>query len=120
MQSILHVLCVPRPTASLSMGDAVRVPQPQIPNDKNNEKVTPTKATENDESLVPGALYADCSIVKLALGDDEVTPSPQGQVPDVTRLGLGNEGLGRSVWEVLEEGVQVWEKEKDRKTNLGH
>ncbi|GJJ08514.1 hypothetical protein Clacol_002732 [Clathrus columnatus] len=118
--SILHVLCVPRPAIRSHLPiieDVAQTPQQEIPNTTTTTKrmMSERSIDSVEEILVPGALYADCSIVKLSLGDDEVTSSPPGQVPDVNNLGLGDEGLGRSVWEVLEEAVKVWKKEDDRK-----
>lgn len=71
---------------------------------------------------MPGALYADCSIVRLDLriskSHSGIQDQDQGQddVPEQFKLGLGNEPLGRAVWEALEDGAKIWEQRKTKKT----
>ena len=69
---------------------------------------------------MPGALYADCSVVRPDLHLSKSVPrdaEDQGQPSDIEEfdLRLGGEPLGRAVWEALEDGVKIWEqREKER------
>ena len=82
------------------------------------------------EVLKPGALYADCSVVKItpraqkptqttsrdgknktAKGKETQTDNTEnksGNLPDDGEM--GGEPLGRQVWENFEAAVRVWEK----------
>ena len=79
------------------------------------------------EVLKPGALYADCSVVKIipraqphrqttsenktAKGKEthtDKTEDDSGVLPDDGEM--GGEPLGRQVWENFEAALRVWEK----------
>lgn len=114
MQSVLHVLCVPRPLMRNHLPIVEEPTQTQTQEQSESATAGRTSEEEAEEVLVPGALYADCSVVRLPLGDDETgIPPHRSQVPDVTRIGLGDEKLGRDVWEGLEEAVKDWEKAEE-------
>ena len=80
------------------------------------------KAPGNEEVLVPGGLYADCSVVKLDLRvpasvSADIKSQEEYDDSEQFKLGLGNEALGRAVWEALENGVKIWE-EVEKRTKL--
>lgn len=63
---------------------------------------------------MPGALYSDCSVVRLSLRVSDTIPyEGEEQAPrnssEQFGLGLGDEPIGRAVWEALEAGVRIWE-----------
>lgn len=82
------------------------------------------------EVLKPGALYADCSVVKVTprVGPPKRTPSEKegkktakgkgvqtDKAEDESRIlpddgEMGGESLGRQVWENFEAALRVWEK----------
>ena len=82
------------------------------------------------EVLKPGALYADCSVVRVTPGahPSKQTPSKDGQGKVAMEKGkqtdkaegksgilpddgeMGGESLGRQVWENFEAALRAWEK----------
>ncbi|KAJ6531410.1 hypothetical protein DFH09DRAFT_139775 [Mycena vulgaris] len=84
---------------------------------------TPFKAAEGaGELLKPGALYAECAVVKVRVtgapkadgdagekgkGETGETGEPLEELPDDGEL--GGEGAGRVVWETYEAGLKAWE-----------
>jgi len=91
MQSILHALFLPTPFKAVG------------------------KEGSGGEVLKPGALYAECSVVKLSVvpptDDDKKSGGKEAteQLPDDGEL--GGEVAGRTVWELYEAQLKVWEKE---------
>ena len=96
-----------------------------------------SKARNNNETdelavevLKPGALYADCSVVRVTLrarSPNEVPPKEgeekkaKGKGKQTDKPGdesgippddgeMGGEPLGREVWENFEAALRVWEK----------
>jgi len=117
IQTVLHVLSVPRPMSrhSVPIGeDVAQVPESLSPS-SSREKPRTARVVEDEEVLVPGALYADCALIKPHLRtdlhrDSSESGTKQPAIVDEQELGLGDEPIGRKVWEVMEEGVKVWEK----------
>ena len=84
----------------------------------------------NAEVLKPGALYADCSVVRVTprAQPPKQTPSKDGEEKKAKEKGkqadkaeddsgtlpddgeIGGEPLGRQVWENFEAALRVWEK----------
>lgn len=100
---------------------------------------TPFKSRSHDndvtdelavEVLRPGALYADCSVVKVTLRTQPSKQSPSKDGEKRTEKGkqkqtdktedksgilpddgeMGGEPLGRQVWENFEAALRAWEK----------
>jgi hypothetical protein len=120
LQSVFHVLCVPKPHTRRRIPVAEDVAQSLRPH-SSSVGSTGSEATEAEEVLVPGALYTDCSIVRLNLhvskslpGDIQDQYQGQDDGPEQFNLGLGNEPLGRTVWEALEDGVKIWEQKEKK------
>ena len=57
----------------------------------------PYRAPKDEECLLGGVLYRDLDVVNLPGRGEEL---------------VGQEGVGRVVWESLEKGVEEWEKEE--------
>ena len=111
IQSVLHGLFLPTPFKSQG----------------GNNGGTDELAVE---VLRPGALYADCSVVRVALGAQPHSKTPseggrneaakgKGKQTDKTEDGSGNlpddgemggEPMGRQVWENFEAALRIWEK----------
>lgn len=82
------------------------------------------------EVLKPGALYADCSVVKITprakppgqtTSKDGENKAAKGKGPQADKTEdnsgilpddgeMGGESLGRQVWENFEAALRVWEK----------
>lgn len=121
MQTVLHALFLPTPfkvasgLASTSSTAAYKVERP-------------TSDTP-EEILKPGALYAECAVVKLKV------PCLNSSLPDMTEkkdtasrnvevkggtksevlsipedYEFGGEATGRSIWEAYEAALKAWEK----------
>lgn len=122
MQSVLHVLFLPTPFKVLSQ---------VTPPEKDKAKGTPIDASVTDmpeEVLKPGALYAECAVVKLKM--PRPSPTPEAEIPvedkgkEKAAAGseeegglelpeddeLGGEVAGRLVWEAYEGALKAWEK----------
>lgn len=127
MQTVLHVLFLPTPFKILSQTE------PKSEGDKPKASVIDESLTEMpEEVLKPGALYADCAVVKLkvpipASASDQVASEKQsdkakGKAKEKVNAGLeevieipddgefGGELTGRLVWEAYEEALKAWEK----------
>lgn len=111
IQTILHGLFLPTPFKSAAR------------NTNDTDELTV-------EVLKPGALYADCSVVKVTprVQPSEQTPSKDGENKTAKGKGkqtdktedqsgalpddgeIGGEPLGRRVWESFEAALRVWEK----------
>ena len=124
LQSVVHALCVSKPRTRRRIPvpeDVAQLPQesrPQVLPQNGNG----ARTTEEEEVLVPGALYADCSVVRLNLrvsksASVDTENQGQGEDPEPFELRLGNEPLGRSVWEALEDGVKIWEQREKERTD---
>ncbi|KAJ7143915.1 hypothetical protein C8R44DRAFT_759138 [Mycena epipterygia] len=124
IQSVLHVLFLPTPFKVLS--------QAAGPNKTTNAKDKAGADAEPEEVLKPGALYAECAVVRLQVKlpqaeidadvksaeDAEKKNAASGdaqkkkreevlEVPDDGEL--GGELAGRLVWEWYEAALKVWE-----------
>ncbi|KAJ7036719.1 hypothetical protein C8F04DRAFT_1094200 [Mycena alexandri] len=108
IQSVLHVLFLPTP---IKVKAKAKTPTDQEP----------------EEALKPGALYAECSVVKLEIAaplpsstrpSEGASEGAKGkgkekekeeltEIPDDGEL--GGEAGGRAVWEAYEAGLKVWE-----------
>ncbi|KIY67877.1 hypothetical protein CYLTODRAFT_490280 [Cylindrobasidium torrendii FP15055 ss-10] len=120
MQTILHAIFLPTPFKVI----------PPIP-DENAESAGPIDRSLleiPEEVLKPGALYAECSVVKLVVPalppapqveEDKPQPDTKGKgkageeeptldIPDDGEF--GGEAMGRAVWESYEAAVKVWQK----------
>jgi hypothetical protein len=111
IQTVLHGLFLPTP----------------FKNEAHNKAETDELTVE---VLKPGALYADCSVVRVAPGAhlSKQTPSKDGQEKAAKGKGkqadkpedksgilpddgeMGGEPLGRRVWENFEAALRVWEE----------
>jgi hypothetical protein len=111
IQTVLHGLFLPTPFKS------------QARNNNDTDELT-------IEVLKPGALYADCSVVKItprakpsrqttSRDEENKTAKGKGKETDKTedKSGIlpddgemGGEPLGRQVWENFEAALRVWEK----------
>jgi hypothetical protein len=111
IQTVLHGLFVPTPFKS----------------EARNHNETDELAVE---VLKPGALYADCSVVKVTphARHPKQTPSEDGKEKETKGKGkqaekpedksgillddgeMGGEPLGRQVWENFEAALRIWEK----------
>lgn len=111
MQTVLHVLCVPRPFTRqhVPVGEnAAQVPKSPLPNIVQETARSIRGRDEEGEVLLPGALHADCTIIRPGLTHAHRAMNRED-------LSLGDEAVGQKVWEVLEEGVKVWgEKDSER------
>ncbi|KAF7362860.1 hypothetical protein MVEN_00635800 [Mycena venus] len=97
VQSVLHVLFLPTPS-KISKSSAEK----------------PDPLAEPEEALKPGALYAECAVVRV-----DVPPPEKGKEKDGAGDGdgivpeddgeLGGERAGRAVWEAYERGLKAWE-----------
>ena len=90
---------------------------------------------EEEEVLKPGALYAECAVVKLNVSSPPLASSPSVEnkgeakknetegnkgkskanehlldIPDDGEF--GGEAMGRAVWEAYEEALKTWEKDE--------
>ncbi|KAJ6592777.1 hypothetical protein B0H19DRAFT_920025 [Mycena capillaripes] len=108
VQSVLHVLFLPTP---VKISKTTKSPTDPL--------------ADPEEALKPGALYAECAVVRLvvpsppapaALSADDVPDKGKGkekeketetELPDDGELG-GERG-GRAVWEAYEAGLREWE-----------
>ncbi|KAJ6468604.1 hypothetical protein C8R47DRAFT_1187951 [Mycena vitilis] len=116
LQSVLHVLFLPTP---------VKIAKSDTPKTK-----TLDVNAEPEEALKPGALYAECAVVKLGVpgpsassvvadplpdsdkgktkeGTTERKDTTEIEIPDDGEL--GGEAGGRAVWEAYEAGLRGWE-----------
>ncbi|KAJ7769983.1 hypothetical protein B0H16DRAFT_1777011 [Mycena metata] len=132
IQSVLHVLFLPTPikVRSLSFPCSSRMIK---------AKAKTPLDQEPEEALKPGALYAECSVVRLDVAiaappsssaSSETSPTPSSETtPTPSEKGnangkekakdelteipddgeLGGEAGGRAVWEAYEAGLRVWE-----------
>ncbi|KDQ56346.1 hypothetical protein JAAARDRAFT_132798 [Jaapia argillacea MUCL 33604] len=96
LQSVLHVLFLPTPF-----------------------KTGSSQAARAEEVLKPGALYSDCSVVRLNIPPLPASDAPKEEaktkgegestgLPDDGEL--GGEMMGRLVWERFEERLKEWER----------
>ncbi|KAJ7172164.1 hypothetical protein C8R46DRAFT_992177, partial [Mycena filopes] len=115
VQSVLHVLFLPTPL--------------KIKSTKTKTKTKTDAGSEPEEALKPGALYAECAVVRLGVPTPLLAPAPtaptsnsskgkgkeekKGQEagePEMPDDGeLGGEAGGRAVWEAYEVGLRGWE-----------
>ncbi|KAI5116775.1 hypothetical protein M0805_008730 [Coniferiporia weirii] len=106
VQSILHALFLPTPFK--------RATKPVSETTKKDQ----TDDELPEEVLKPGALYSDCSIVRVDLqGRVQRLEGPDEKPGDTSMAELaddeeyGGEALGRLVWETFEEALKVRERD---------
>jgi hypothetical protein len=128
IQSILHVLFLPTPFKVLAQAGLRSPAGSEQTTKKGNVKGTPidNEVLEMpEEVLKPGALYAECAVVKLPLPVPEGAPSASNSNSakgkekekrrDLTQdlvddRELGGEATGRAVWEAYEVALSNWLK----------
>ncbi|KAG6885091.1 hypothetical protein C0993_005974 [Termitomyces sp. T159_Od127] len=115
VQTVLHALFLPTPYKVLS----TTATKAATINDG-----TPIDASVSDvpeEVLKPGALYAECAVVRLAVPTPSETPTSEKksqkgkgkeleevlEIPDDGEY--GGEVMGRLVWEAYEDALKAWE-----------
>ncbi|KAF8588836.1 hypothetical protein K439DRAFT_1405655 [Ramaria rubella] len=119
LQSVIHVLCVPKPHTRRRVPVAEDVAQLPSQSRAPSQSLVRNETSGEEEVLVPGALYTDCSVVRLNLRvlksfSEDREYQTYNDDSEQLNLGLGNEPLGRAVWEALETGVKIWEgREKE-------
>lgn len=101
IQSVLHALFLPTPFKHLAVND---------PSTKDINSAP-------EEILKPGALYSDCSIVRINLRNCiDSTKVPEAKQPDASETQIaddgeyGGEAMGRLIWESFEESLKNREK----------
>ncbi|KAJ7057882.1 hypothetical protein C8F01DRAFT_991780 [Mycena amicta] len=108
IETVLHALFLPTPFKVTVLSAEERA--------KND--------TEDREVLKPGALYAECAVVKVPMrveaeSEEESVPPEGKEKPAAEPEGkeeltmpndgeLGGEVLGRRVWEAYEAGLKAW------------
>jgi len=123
-QTVFHALFLPTPFKALSQS-AAGVNTEKAKGPKGNP-IDPSATEMPEEVLKPGALYADCAVVKLKVmapaAVDEVkggdirkergeNKAMEEEVLDIQDDGeFGGEVMGRLVWEAFEEALKAWEK----------
>ncbi|THH09481.1 hypothetical protein EW145_g1998 [Phellinidium pouzarii] len=104
-QSILHALFLPTPFKLATMTKS------ETTGPENDDDTPP------EEVLKPGALYSDCSIVRIDLrdrvqhhgnSDEKQGEFSKADLPDDGEY--GGEALGRFVWETFEEALKNRER----------
>ncbi|KAF9445935.1 hypothetical protein P691DRAFT_734164 [Macrolepiota fuliginosa MF-IS2] len=139
IQSILHALFLPTPFKVLSQAissSSETESKSQSANDKSTHDAKPRTSTSQltrEELLKPGALYAECAIVRLDLAvpapplpEDKTADSTKGKGKEKEKGGkglkeevlqieddgeYGGEIAGRMVWEAYEAALKVWERD---------
>ena len=101
IQTILHALFLPTPYKQAQLG---------LKDD----------GSEPTEILKPGALYSDCSVVRLRLpvlpppaGASKSSKSKDADLPDDKEI--GGQETGRLVWESYEQQLKTWDKKEPQK-----
>lgn len=127
IQSVLHALFLPTPFKVIAQA-GLRSPSQKEPA-KAGAVIDASVLEMPEEVLKPGALYAECAVVKLdirsktvdlhheeakssAKGKEKEAVSPEGvgiEIPDDGEL--GGEATGRLVWETYEAALKAWEEE---------
>ena len=117
MQTVLHALFLPTPFKVLS--------QSSVDEKSKGAKGTPIDSSVTDmpeEVLKPGALYADCAVVRLKVplppsavaSEKETVKDGKTMTEEVLEIQddgeFGGEVMGRLVWEAYEEALKDWEK----------
>ncbi|KAG5636038.1 hypothetical protein H0H81_009311 [Sphagnurus paluster] len=127
VQTVLHALFLPTPFKVL--------PSASKRSEKLKGPLDDASTDMPEEVLKPGALYAECAIVRLkvpAPADPQASePKPKGKAKSETGLEevleipddgeLGGEVMGRLVWEAYEDALKAWElanpaKEEEKTT----
>ncbi|KAG5644298.1 hypothetical protein DXG03_008716 [Asterophora parasitica] len=122
IQTVLHALFLPTPFKVLANS------APKEASDKSKgTKGTPIESFSTEipeEVLKPGALYAECAIVKLKVptpADPLTAEQNIGKEKEKSKTGLeevldipddgdfGGEVMGRLVWEAYEDALKAWE-----------
>jgi hypothetical protein len=129
MQTVLHALFLPTPFKVLSQSSAGT--SDEKPKSAKGSPIDSSVTDMPEEVLKPGALYADCAVVRLRVplppsaveqlasekeqgrnggkGKNKSTATEEVlEIPDDGEL--GGEVMGRLVWEAYEEALKDWEK----------
>ncbi|KAJ3769801.1 hypothetical protein FB446DRAFT_791051 [Lentinula raphanica] len=138
VQSVLHALFLPTPFKLLSQQTPQTQTRSQSQGGTNDSLIDRSFTDSPEEVLKPGALYAECAVVKLRVpsppleeqnedGDEKKETQEKGKgktkekgktkaldretmdLPDDGEL--GGELAGRRVWEAYEAALAAWEKE---------
>ncbi|KAG6826283.1 hypothetical protein H0H92_000453 [Tricholoma furcatifolium] len=115
IQTILHALFLPTPFKVFSKAASQTTAESGAPIDSSVTDLP-------EEVLKPGALYAECAVVRLRVpvpsdsttSDEKVsTKKEKGKGAEALEIAddgeYGGEVVGRLVWEAYEEGLKIWE-----------
>lgn len=121
LQTVLHALFLPTPFKHLNAMAA-------------NEAESTGDAERDSEILKPGALYAECAVVRLNIPPPPTPPETdsgedvkgKGKEKEGSTSGcekqkrkddgeMGGEALGTLVWDQYERDLKVWEEEEDQR-----
>ncbi|KXN86022.1 hypothetical protein AN958_10579 [Leucoagaricus sp. SymC.cos] len=125
VQSTLHALFLPTPFKILSQSISTSSDSTSSKDGQGESSSTPPPKLSSlirEEVLKPGALYAECAVVRLDFSIPSPSPSPLDEkvkdeekehesVLQITDDGeYGGEVAGRMVWEAYEAALKIWEK----------
>ncbi|KAG6901751.1 hypothetical protein C0995_008316 [Termitomyces sp. Mi166 len=118
IQTVLHALFLPTPFKVFSKA----APKATQASTNDGVPIDASISEMPEEVLKPGALYADCAVVRLTVPTPSDTPAsekkPQKgkgkegleevlEIPDDGEY--GGEAMGRLVWEAYEDALKTWE-----------
>ncbi|RDB20573.1 putative oxidoreductase C19A8.06 [Hypsizygus marmoreus] len=124
IQTVLHVLFLPTPFKVLSQAGA-KSPAEATQKPAKGSPIDSSLTEMPEEILKPGALYAECAVVKLKVpapkepsgpekaadkkekGKAKAGPEEVLEIPDDGEF--GGEVMGRLVWEAYEDALKAWE-----------
>ena len=129
MQTVLHALFLPTPFKVVSQSNVGTIDEK--PKSAKGSPIDSSVTDMPEEVLKPGALYADCAVVRLKvplppsaveqLASEKETVKDGGkgknqstateEVLEIQDDGeFGGEVMGRLIWEAYEEALKDWEK----------
>ncbi|KAF8916452.1 hypothetical protein CPB85DRAFT_285234 [Mucidula mucida] len=122
MQTVLHALFLPTPFKVISKE------KPPPGEGETGSLIDKSVLGMPEEVLKPGALYAECAVVKLSVPpvslpprDDKGKGKEEEETLELVDDGeLGGEATGRAVWEAYEAAVKVWQEREPKKPKNGN